>query len=128
MTAHAPTITLETIKDRCHEVADCWLWKNATSDGGYPIVKVRGCGCRLVRRLVLDFVGTPAMPRQPVVTTCGEKLCVNPAHLKASTTAAVSQAAAAKVRFPGWPVPQRSPPSSAPNLQSWTWRRPARSD
>lgn len=101
MTAHVPAITLETIKDRCHEVADCWLWKNATSDGGYPIVKVRGCGCRLVRRLVLDFVGTPAMPRQPVVTTCGEKLCVNPAHLKASTTAAVSQAAAAKGAFSG---------------------------
>lgn len=101
MTAHVPSITLESIKDRCDEVADCWLWKNATTQGGYPIVKVRGCGCRFVRRVVLDLLGRPAMPRQPVVTTCGEKRCVNPAHLRASTIAAVSQAAAAKGAFSG---------------------------
>lgn len=101
MTAHMPAITLDTIRGRCDEIADCWIWAKATSESGYPIVKVRGCGCRLVRRLVLDLVGTPVMPRQPVVTTCGEKLCVNPAHLKASTIAAVAKASADQGAFSG---------------------------
>lgn len=85
--------------DRSDEIGDCWIWKGAVGDTGYPIMKIRGCGCQLVRRLAAKMAGHKLKPRQPVVTTCDEKLCVNPAHCKPSTTAAVAQRAADRGAF-----------------------------
>lgn len=34
-----------------------------------------------VRRIAAELAGKKPAPRQPVTTTCGEKLCVNPAHM-----------------------------------------------
>lgn len=88
------TITLDEIKERCEEVADCWIWSNATSRGGYPIMKRYGHGCLYVRRVVAEINGDAPEFRQPVITTCGEKLCCNPAHIQSSTTKKVAKAAA----------------------------------
>lgn len=92
-------ITLQIIHDRCDEVGDCWLWKDATGAQGYPIIRRRPGGCQLVRRVVVALDGRPAMARQPVASTCGEKLCCNPAHLAPSTIAAVAKKAAANGSF-----------------------------
>lgn len=88
------TITLDEIKARCEEVGECWLWQGATSDNGYPIMKRGGGPCLLVRRVVADIKGTPPAARQPVVVTCGEKCCCNPAHVRFSTVKKVAEAAA----------------------------------
>ena len=92
-------LTPQDLLDRSDEVGECWLWKQATSDGGYPIMKVRGCGCRLVRRLAAELAGHDLKPRQPVVTTCDEKTCVRPEHCQPSNNQAVAQKAAAAGAF-----------------------------
>lgn len=92
-------ITVEDIKNRCDEVGDCWLWKQGTTSGGYPIMKVYGCGCQLVRRLSATLAGKPPAPRQPVDTICDERLCVNPEHMKPTTVSAIAKKAADKGAF-----------------------------
>ena len=47
-----------------------------------------------MRRVVLALDGRPAGPRQPVAPTCGERACVNPAHLVRSSIRQVAQRAA----------------------------------
>jgi len=49
----------------------------------------------------VEIEGRPAEPRQPVVATCGEALCVNPAHLKATSTSDAAQRAAKKGAWKG---------------------------
>lgn len=87
-------LTPQDLLDRSDEVGECWIWNQATSDAGYPIMKVRGCGCRLVRRLAAELAGHELKPRQPVVTTCDEKKCVRPEHCLPSSNQAVAQKAA----------------------------------
>lgn len=41
--------TLEKIKSRCEEVADCWIWQGYTTQTGYPMAKIGG-KVQLVRR------------------------------------------------------------------------------
>jgi hypothetical protein len=78
-------ITLKEIHDRCDEVGVCWIWKDATSKGGYPIMKRSGGPCLYVRRVAAELSGKKLAKRQPVISTCQEKRCCNPAHLDTST-------------------------------------------
>lgn len=94
-------ITLKDIKDRTEEIGDCWIWQQGTTQQGYPVMKPRGCKCQTVRRIVLQLQGKKVAARQPVTTTCDERLCVNPAHVKASTTSAVALTAAAQGKMGG---------------------------
>ena len=92
-------MNLETIQSRSDDAGECWLWMGATSSSGYPIVKIKGCGCKLVRRVAFELNGGTLEARQPVVTTCGEKLCVNPLHLQASTIKKIAMKAAKAGRY-----------------------------
>ena len=84
------------LASRCDEFGDCLIWRDSTTEQGYPIYKPVGCGCTLVRRAVFVMHGGQIKTRQPVVTTCGERACINPQHLAASTTRAVALAAGAR--------------------------------
>lgn len=94
-------VTLKEIHDRCEEVGDCWIWQQAVSTNGYPILRRRPGPCLLVRRVVVELAGRPAATRQPVVCSCDEKLCCNPAHLKSSSNSDVGKKAAKKGAFSG---------------------------
>lgn len=87
---------------RTEEEGECWMWQGATLKGGYPIMKVRGCGCRYVRREVVLLAGKPLSVGQPVDSTCGERRCVNPAHLFPSSTSAIALKAAKRGAFSGF--------------------------
>lgn len=88
------------IIERTDEVGDCWIWNSTVSKpGGYPIMNVSGCGCRLVRREAFMLAGGVLLPRQPVDVICDERRCVNPAHLVASSTAKIAQKAADQGKF-----------------------------
>lgn len=89
------TITPADIEARADEVGDCLIWHGSISGEGYPTMKCGGA-CRLVRRVMMEAQGIELAPRQPVITTCGEKLCVSRKHLKKSTVALAAQAAAAR--------------------------------
>ena len=93
-------LTLAHIKARTEEVGDCWIWQQGATNG-YPQMKVQGRCCKLVRRMVVEIEGRPAEPRQPVVVTCGEALCVNPAHLKATSASDAAKRAAKKGAWQG---------------------------
>ncbi len=91
---------IEVLKAKTEELADCWLWTGSTTSQGYPIVKHDGC-CKLARRVMFELNGGTLAARQPLITTCGEKLCINPEHLKASTTSKVAKAAAKRGAWTG---------------------------
>lgn len=94
------TLAWMSITEKTVEEGECWIWTAATSSGnGYPIMKMPGCPCETVRRIVLRMSGKPLKPRQPVEATCNERLCVNPAHIRASSAAAVAQKAAERGAF-----------------------------
>jgi len=94
-------ITIDQIKSKCVEEGECWIWNAAISAEGYPIMKRYGCPCVLVRRVSIAIDGRPPAARQPVVSTCGQKLCVNPNHLSRSSWKKVGKRAAENKSFSG---------------------------
>jgi DNA invertase Pin-like site-specific DNA recombinase len=50
---------------------------------------------------MFELGGGTLVTRQPIAATCGEKLCINPEHLIASTVAKVAQAAAKRGAWTG---------------------------
>jgi len=89
----AQTLEMMKLAERTEEFGDCHLWTGSTTEQGYPTYKPFGCGCKLVRRAMFELNGGVLAPRVPIVTTCGEKLCINPVHLKSSTVSAVGKEA-----------------------------------
>jgi hypothetical protein len=78
---------------------ECWTWKGAVNHAGHPIIHLRQSvfghkGCFTVRRYVFLLTNGFLLPRQPIGCTCGDKLCVNPAHLFQSTVSKVAKLAA----------------------------------
>lgn len=92
----ADTLAMMALIDRTEELADCLLWTGSTTSGGHPTYKPFGCKCTLVRRDVFRLGGGVLNPNVPLITTCGEKLCINVAHIKPSTPKKIGQAAAAR--------------------------------
>lgn len=80
------------LKAKTTELADCWLWTKATDSSGYPITSSNGC--KLVRRLMFELNGGTLAARVPIVTTCEERLCINPEHLMPSSIKKVAKKAA----------------------------------
>ena len=99
------TLDAMRIAAQTEEFGDCLLWTGAVDSQGYPIFKQSEGPCTLVRRDVYRLSGRRAARRQPVVMTCGERCCIEPAHMVASSTKKVAQAAAAKG---AWSSPLRS--------------------
>jgi hypothetical protein len=81
---------LKSIKDRCREDGDCWLWaQGANQRSGQPKATIDGkCG-QLVRRHAVRLSGLELRGGYRVVDTCGQGLCCNPDHLKQVTPGAV---------------------------------------
>ncbi len=92
---------LQGIHDRCDDEGECWIWRDATTRDGYPIYRPTGCGCTLVRRAVFVMAGGKLKPRQPLVSSCGDRRCVNPAHLSISTLSKIAKSAAKRGAWAG---------------------------
>ena len=78
---------------------ECWTWTGAVNQQGHPIIHLRQpvhghVGCLTVRRYVFLLTNGFLLPRQPIGCTCGDKLCVNPAHLYQSSFSKVAKIAA----------------------------------
>ncbi len=93
------TLEMMRLMDRTEELADCLMWTGAVTKAGYPIYKPYCKPCALVRRAMFELNGGVLDPRVPIVTTCGEKLCINPKHLAKSTIKEVATAAGARGAF-----------------------------
>jgi hypothetical protein len=95
------TMLMMRVVMNIEEVGDCWEWTGAVGNTGHPIIHLRQPiegmprkGCALVRRFVFMLNGGKLVDRKPLDCKCGNKLCVNPAHIKQSTTSKVAKRAA----------------------------------
>lgn len=94
-TLTANTLALMAILDRTIEEGECLIWQGATGESGHPIYRPIGCGpCTLVRRDVFRLAGGELAARVPIDTTCGERRCLNAAHLISSTVTKIARKAA----------------------------------
>jgi hypothetical protein len=86
-------MNLKTIRDRCTEDGDCWIWQQGVNSAGHPQARVYGKS-EMVRRHALVESGKEPYGRYKRVTdTCGNRLCCNPAHLKWACQADIVRAA-----------------------------------
>lgn len=76
-------MNLKTIRDRCTEDGDCWIWTQSVNSAGYPQASINGKGGQMVRRQALIESGKHPHARYKRVTDmCGNRLCCNPDHLR----------------------------------------------
>lgn len=95
------TLLMMRVVMNIEEVGNCWEWMGAVGTTGHPIIHIRqpvkgidAKGCVLVRRLVYMLDGHELTPRRPIDCRCGNKLCVNPAHLFQSSISKIAKKAA----------------------------------
>lgn len=98
-TAH----TLETIKARCIEEGDCWLWQCGTSHGT-PAIRHNGTIVYMRRYIVTELQGVVIPARRLVSMCCGTKLCVNPDHIRVYTRAQLQTYTAKRTDYGRDPV------------------------
>lgn len=72
--------TLESIKARCIEEGDCWLWQGYITNKT-PQMAVNGKTMRPVRRVVLELAGAVVKPGAYLSPSCDNPSCVCPDHV-----------------------------------------------
>jgi hypothetical protein len=88
-------VTLDDIKGRCRIEGECWIWTGALSGKRWPRLHAPDFtnhkGAKHVqsgRRAVWHVKTGKAIPNGwRVFGTCGEDVCMNPAHMKCQPTA-----------------------------------------
>ena len=101
---------IDTIKEKCTiEGCGCWTWTGqvAAQKNGKKFpqeskswTKHHNLGTRTVRRIALYLKTRKSIPVSlRVITTCGNELCVNPAHLKAVTCGEIAKILIAQGRI-----------------------------
>lgn len=106
--------TIDRIRLRCKEDdAGCWVWQQTRTSGGYPLANIDGRTGVMVRRWVyMQAHGkVPGASKWRVVSTCGNKLCCNPGHLRLASVSTVLRQQWADGSRVGQKTPQ--PPSNA---------------
>ena len=79
--------TLDDIKDRCRIEDECWIWKGATIAGRIPTLwspelqRTMSGG----RGLFVAQYGVEPDKKLVYYNTCGNVMCMNPAHRKLGT-------------------------------------------
>jgi hypothetical protein len=77
--------SLEWVHARCREDGDCLIWEGSTDAGGRPKVSIKaGALTRTVqpRRMAWEAAKGPITHKRVVTVTCGNPLCLNPAHME----------------------------------------------
>lgn len=74
---------------RTVEEGACLLWQRALNGAGVPVASIDGVRSRPVRRWIYEALHGPACSLR-VVPTCGNSLCVAPAHVDAVTPGMVN--------------------------------------
>lgn len=93
---------VEWLHRQCVEEGACWLWRGVHTTQGYPVFWVgRPARYVTVRRVAAVLAGRRFDARQPLAATCGNKRCVNPAHVRPSNARAIAQAAVRRGAYDG---------------------------
>jgi hypothetical protein len=82
--------TLETVRQRCDEIGECWIWKQAVQSKGYPQASINGKTGQSVRLYVYSVLLGKTRRRTDAVTAkCNQILCCSPTCLVAKSRGAV---------------------------------------
>ena len=90
---------LQRVKALVAQKKDCWIWKGLTSRGPMPVIHIGNSNVSARRRLYQEITKTTLTQGQIVKTSCGDKLCMNPAHFVVMTTQEARAVDAAKGSF-----------------------------
>jgi hypothetical protein len=81
--------TIDLVRDRCRDEEGCWVWAGCTVNG-YPQATINGKGGQLVKRWVwIEGMGKAVPKKGKIVNTCGNRLCLNPEHLRCASATEV---------------------------------------
>lgn len=69
---------------KVRKTPDCWQWGAATNSDGYGQIRADGC-MRPAHRISWEFAHGPIPEGMVIDHRCGNRLCVNPAHLRIVT-------------------------------------------
>lgn len=84
---------------------DCRIWAGYTNSAGYPIICWLPRGDRIpARSLMLELLGRKMPPRPVTWSTCGNRLCMEPAHLMVGTRADMVRWISAERRYSTGPA------------------------
>lgn len=72
----------EYVQARIEVEGDCWIWTASKTGDGYPVMVIKKHKKRIHRLITCCPEG------MFVTTTCGQRDCVNPKHLKVVTKSA----------------------------------------
>lgn len=117
--SYADENEVNRIRLRCVECEGCWLWSGSRTRQSLPTVarlvgdKKQTISAR--RWMYLAANGGALTAKQGVETTCGEPLCLNPAHLK--------KVSRSKLVAGTWRQPDVRAARSAASAKSWDGRR-----
>lgn len=95
--------TLKLVHDRCDEVGECWIWRQATTSKGYPRLNL-GSVQGYAHKIAWESVNGPVPQGRVMHRTCNNLLCCNPEHCKPITRAMQNRLAAARG---AWSGPER---------------------
>lgn len=85
-------LTIETLQHYVTEEGECMLWKCGKNGDGYPQARIDGQPVN-IRAWVFRMSGKKRSDSQVVTSNCGNRDCVNPAHLIAATRSSTNAAA-----------------------------------
>lgn len=77
--------TLDTVRNRCTEEGECWLWDQSLNSCGYPQACIDGKNTRVQRYIFAVLLGRRLQSRWVVTAKCRNKRCCAPDCLEAIT-------------------------------------------
>lgn len=77
--------TFWAFSDRSSGPTACWPWLRAQTSNGYGQFNVQFRKCARAHRLAYELVIGPIPSGLVIDHTCGNRLCINPAHLEPVT-------------------------------------------
>jgi hypothetical protein len=120
--SHAPGSTLKALVKLGRRPDDCWQWLGKVSEAtGQPQKQLNGQNMPARRWMWMQLFG-PIPPGLVVTSTCGNKTCTNPHHLRACFQAEANRGAAGATLLPADVVEIRKAERTANNARHYADR------
>ena len=93
------TIYLTDLINRTVQDGECLLWTGPSNGSGYPMVSIKRKN-KPLRTIMAVFYKRTKTAKQVLTTTCGNKSCIHPDHLRVVAKKSVFKIATANYKSP----------------------------